>query len=389
VISLRCSANKPQAYQILHETLHPEIGVYYTEIAAMNRFIQLATTKGRFFRRVVIGIGSGSFLLLLFVFLPAFTLAPAPPAWVPEPLAFWGFDMRLLISRPLINFSSLAQAVRGETSVTYIDDGQQITIQSNGLTIVGDLYEADVSGSKPAVLLLHGSTPQGRKLGLYRLMSSKLAESGYIVLAIDLRGFGQSDNPSDVKDVDNFNFSADVAAALDYLKSLPEVNPERIFLVGHSFGGDVAVAAVATQAVSVEKLVLLGPGRRSLERGGEPDAPEFEYFRRRDMRYMWLPSAIPVEIFKSYRTTMPLENHLDYFAQPTHTPLLLLDGELESKEDQQFLQEIFSLVAGKKAYSTLAKADHHVNVANFGPLILYDMAPLNQLLQELETFFSG
>jgi pimeloyl-ACP methyl ester carboxylesterase len=354
----------------------------------MKRFSQSATTKTLTLKRGVFGISASGILLVLLVFLPAFTLAPSPPVWVPKPIALWGFDMRLLISRPLTNFSSFVQAVRGEPAIVYIYPAQQITFQSNGLSIVGDLYGADGSSNKPAVLLLHGSTPQGRKLGLYRLMSSELAEIGYIVLAIDLRGYGQSDNPTEVTDAEEFNFAEDVTAALAYLESLPDVIPNRLFLVGHSFGGDVALTAVATQAADVEKLVLIGPGRRFLERGGTPDAPEFDYFRRREMRYMWLPSPIPAAIFQEYRTTMPLENHLDYLSQPTHTPLLLLDGELESKEDQKFLQEIFFLAAGEKAYATLTKADHHVNVANFGPLLVYDKVALAQLMLELETFFA-
>jgi pimeloyl-ACP methyl ester carboxylesterase len=329
-----------------------------------------------------------SFLLMLLVFLPAIAFAPASPDWVPEPLALWGFDMRLLLSRPLINLSSMFQAVRGETALIFIDSAQEVTIQSNGLTIVGDLYGADDSGSKPAVLLLHGSTPQGRKLGLYRLIGSKLAEVGYIVLAIDLRGFGQSDKPSDVQDADNFNFLADVAQALAYLESLPEVSPNRLFLVGHSAGGDVAIAAVAKEYAIVKKLVLIGPGRRYMERGGTPDAPEFDYFRRGEMRFMGLPSAIPAHVYLAYRATLPLENHLHYLSQPTHPPLLLLDGELEGREDQQFLQEIFSLTAGNKKYVTLTNADHYANVSNFGPLVIYDKVTVDQLIQELNTFLS-
>jgi pimeloyl-ACP methyl ester carboxylesterase len=350
---------------------------------------QRSITKNHNIKKVVIVIGMVNLLLLLFVFFPAFSFAPSAPDWVPEPLALWGFDMRLFISRPLINLSSLIRAVGGETAFTYIDSARQITIQSEGLTIVGDLYGFDGSGSKPAILLIHGATPQGRKLGLYRLMGSELAEIGYIVLTIDLRGYGQSDNPIDVHNADNFNFAADVASALAYLESLPDVDKGQLFLVGHSAGGDVAISAVASQTVEVDKLVLLGPGRRYMERGGTPDAPEFDYFRRGDMRFMGLSYPIPANVYLEYRATLSLENHLNYLSQPTHTPLLLLDGELEGKEDQQFMHEIFALISGSKKYVTLTKSDHYVNVSNFGALIIYDRSTLNQLLLEIDTFLSN
>ena len=347
-----------------------------------------STTKKRTLKRGLVGISAVGILLLLVV-LPVFSLAPTPPNWAPEPVVLWGFDMRLLISRPLTNFSTLAQAVRGETAVASAPPAQQVSFQSHdGLTIVGDLYGTDGEGGKPGVLLLHGSTPQGRKLGLYRLMGGALADMGYVVLAIDLRGYGQSDDPPDVADPASFDFTADVTAGLNYLTGLPEVDPERLFLVGHSMGGDVAITAVAHQSANVEKLALIGPGRRFLERGGTPDTPEFDYFRRREMRYMRLPQAIPSDTFQAYRATLPLENHISFLAQPDHLPLLLLDGALESQEDQEFLQALFNMAGGETTYVTLARADHYVNAANFGRLIIYDAAAVGELLQELDTFFS-
>jgi pimeloyl-ACP methyl ester carboxylesterase len=347
-----------------------------------------STPKKRALKQGLIGIGAVAILLLLLVVLPAFALAPTPPDWAPEPVVLWGFDMRLLISRPLTNFSTLAQAVGGETAVAYAPPAQQVRFQSDdGLTIVGDLYQAAGGEGKPAILLLHGSTPQGRQLGLYRLMGERLAELGYVVLAIDLRGYGQSDDPPDVANPASFDFTADVAAGLEYLAGLPEVDPEQLFLVGHSMGGDVAITAVAHESANVEKLVLIGPGRRFLERGGTLDTPEFDYFRRREMRYMRLPQAISAETFQAYRATLPLENHIGFLAQPDHTPLLLLDGALESLEDQEFLRAIFNLAAGEKGYATLTDADHYVNVANFGRLLVYDETAVGDLLQELDTFF--
>ncbi|MBK8905309.1 MAG: alpha/beta fold hydrolase [Anaerolineaceae bacterium] len=348
---------------------------------------KLATQAKLVWQRPFIRRGSAAaVLLVLLVFVPAMTLAPVPPAWVPEPLALWALDTRLLIGRPLTTLASLAQAVQGETAVTFSRDGERVEFESDGLTIAGTLYGAEEAARKPAVLLLHGSTPQGRKLGLYRLMGSKLAEQGYVVLTIDQRGFGQSDNPPDVQDAASFDFVADVNAALAYLVAAPGVDPDEIYLVGHSFGGDVALTAVADGGALVEKLVLIGPGRHFLERGGTPGAPEFDYFRRREMRYMFLWRAIPEDVFIDYRTVLPLENHNDYLAQPSHVPLLLLDGALESSDDQRFLQDVYETAVGEKAYITLENADHYANTANFGPLIIYDETAVDQLIKGIDRF---
>ncbi len=331
--------------------------------------------------------GITAVILIIFVFLPAFIFAPVAPDWLPDPVQNWAFDSRLLIGRPITTISSLVQAVKGETAVSLHSAGAQIEFESDGLTIVGTLYGAESGDSKPAILLLHGSTPQGRKLGLYRLMGQKLAALGYVVLTIDQRGFGQSDNPPTVNDADSFDFVADVENGLDYLAGLPAVDGEQIFLIGHSFGGDVALTAVVANA-PVEKLIIIGPGRRFMERGGTPDAPEFDYFKRRQMRYMFLWQSIPDAVFLAYRTRLPLENQLDYFAQPEHTPILMIDGELESVADQAFLAQIYDGMAGEKAYTTLDDADHYANVANVGPLIVYDETAVSQLIDEIDTYLS-
>jgi pimeloyl-ACP methyl ester carboxylesterase len=247
-------------------------------------------------------------LFFLLVLLPAFTLAPVAPAWAPEAVQNWAFDARLLIGRPLTTATSLKSAVYGETRFHFADDEQYVTIPSGESLLAGTLYQPAVMTNlkNPAILLLHGSTPQGRKLGLYRLLGHRLAEQSYVVLKFDLRGFGESDDPPDVNEPESFNFVADVEAAATYLSQLPGVDPEQLYLIGHSFGGDVAITAVA-EGAPFQKLVLIGPGRRFIERGGSLDAPELDYFRRRDMRYQDLSEPIPAAVYLSYRATLSLE----------------------------------------------------------------------------------
>ncbi|MCA9928682.1 MAG: alpha/beta fold hydrolase, partial [Anaerolineales bacterium] len=341
---------------------------------SMNMAAKVPLSVQRFLKRPFIKWGGiAGVFFFLFGLLPAFTLAPVSPEWAPAPLRNWAYDVRLLIGRPITTLSSLQSAVAGETAVTLALHETVITYESDDLTITGTLYDAitDESVRQPAILLLHGSTPQGRKLGIYRMMGRELAALGYVVLTIDQRGFGQSDNPPDIRDADSFDFVTDAQNGLSYLESLPDVNTEALFLVGHSFGGDVAVSTAVIDN-RIAKLVLIGPGRRYMERGGTPDAPEYGYFKRRQMRYMFLWRAIPDDVFQTYRMVLPLESHLDYFARLDHVPVLLVDGALESDADKDFLQTIFDDMQGEKVYRTLAHADHYANVANVGPLIVYD-----------------
>ena len=329
-----------------------------------------------------------SVVFFLLVLLPAFTLAPIAPEWAPALLANWAFDARLAVGRPMTTASSLVQAVKSEPAVTFQRTGQRIAFQSQGLTLVGTVYgTGDTAIAKPGILLLHGSTPQGRKLGMYRILGERLAEKGYVVLAIDQRGFGESDDPPDVRRPESFDFVTDVKNGITYLTSMAGVDPDRIYVVGHSFGGDVAMTAAAEED-RIRRLVVIGPGRRFMERGGTKEAPEMPYFKRREMRYMWLRQPIPTDVYLQYRTKLPIESHIDYFSEAAHVPVLLIDGELEAEEDSEFLQRAYGAMAGEKAYVTLPGADHYANVANLGPLIVYDEQVVQELVQVIDLYLS-
>ncbi len=325
-------------------------------------------------------------IVLSITLLPALTLAPIAPDWTPLPLKNWAYDMRLKIGRPILTLTSLANAAKGEPTLDYITEYKKVKFESDDLILSGSLYgTSDPGKNKSGVLLVHGSTPQGSNLGIYRLLGKKLAALGYIVLSVDLRGYGQSEDPKNINDATSFTFARDVYNSITYLTSVSQIDKENIYVIGHSFGADTVISAVKNDN-RVNKMILIGPGRRFLERGGNTKLPEFEYFKRRDMQYMKLSEPIPDEVFIQYRMHLPLENHMEYFSSSGHIPTMLIDGELESREDKEFLKKVYNSMAGQKAYLTIPNADHYSNIANFGNLIIYDETAVNKLIQETHSF---
>lgn len=83
-----------------------------------------------------------------------------------------------------------------------------------------------------------------------------LLDAGYRVHAVDLRGHGGSDRPSEGYDIDSL--AADVVAFLD------AAGIARAGLVGHSLGTLVARRVAEVAPHRVERLVLIGSGRAPL-----------------------------------------------------------------------------------------------------------------------------
>ena len=127
----------------------------------------------------------------------------------------------------------------------------------------GTLTIPETGGPFPAVILITGSGPQNRNEELmghkpFLVLADYLTRRGIAVLRCDDRGFGKSTGKfSTATTVD---FTTDVSAEIDFLKTQKEIDTTKIGLAGHSEGGLIA-PMVASERKDVAFLVLLaGPG---------------------------------------------------------------------------------------------------------------------------------
>lgn len=336
-------------------------------------------------RRRLLGAGLVIAACLFLAVLPAFVFGRTPPDWVPVPVQNWAFDVRLMIASPAKKVLSISYGSYKDDRVYVGREGTDVTFESEGLTLAGTLYRPQADGLHPGIVLLHGSTPEGRKLGLYRILGNRLAERGYVVLSMDRRGYGDSDDPPKIDSLEDFAPVDDFVNAVDYLLSLDTVDPERLYTIGHSEGADLALTGGIHDS-RILKIVAIGPSRRVHERMGAENDPEWDYFQRRSMRYMELSQPIPSEVALEARMQLPLENHIDYFSDPGHKPLLLIDGMLESEADRVFLEELCETISEPRKCSTLTDANHYANTANFGSIIIFDEQVVGQLVEEIDAW---
>jgi dienelactone hydrolase len=111
------------------------------------------------------------------------------------------------------------------------------------VTLAGTLSVPRSPGPHPAIVLVGGSGPQDRDESLrpvsaikpLALLADALARTGLTVLRYDDRGVAASTGDHAAASLDDF--TADLAAALAWLRDRPEADPDRVGVLGHSEGG--------------------------------------------------------------------------------------------------------------------------------------------------------
>ncbi len=129
-------------------------------------------------------------------------------------------------------------------------EGQVVRYQSfDGLEIPAVYYQplqASADNPAPALVWVHGG-PGGQSRLNYFALVQYLVNHGYAVLAVNNRGssgYGKEFNHLDDKNHGDKDLK-DCIAGKDYLVSTGVIDPERIGIIGGSYGGYMVMAALA------------------------------------------------------------------------------------------------------------------------------------------------
>ena len=165
-----------------------------------------------------------------------------------------------------------------------------VTIYSDGTKMTGDLYlppRMQKTDKRPAVVFCAGTA--GTRRGTPTQLAPPFLEAGFVFLAFDYRGWGDSDGkllpvePLPKPDprgevtvkvrvvrwqMDFADQVQDIRAAISFLAGEPCVDPDRIGIIGTSYGGGL-VTWVASVDPRVRCVVAQVPGM-----GGRPPALE-------------------------------------------------------------------------------------------------------------------
>jgi dienelactone hydrolase len=150
---------------------------------------------------------------------------------------------------------------------------ENVTVpQPAGFTLGGTLTKPkNGSGRFPAVITITGSGQQDRDefipfaggIRLYRELADTLSRRGIAVLRLDDRGLGES--RGDFSKATTADFADDIRAAVAYLRTRPDIDPNRIALAGHSEGGIMAPMIAATDPKIRAIVILAGTSEKGIE----------------------------------------------------------------------------------------------------------------------------
>lgn len=156
-----------------------------------------------------------------------------------------------------------------------------VTIYSDGIKMQGDLYFPagfKKEDKRPAVIFCNGTG--GTRKGTPTKLATHFVMAGYVFLAFDYRGWGDSDGklmplealpkPGDKGEVtvkarvarwqmSYADQTEDIRAAVSYVAGEPGVDPEKIGIMGSSYGGGL-VTWVAGNDPRVKCVVAQVPG---------------------------------------------------------------------------------------------------------------------------------
>lgn len=103
------------------------------------------------------------------------------------------------------------------------------------------LYRPREAEARPIVVMAHGlGAVRAARLDAF---AERFAEAGYLCLVFDYRGFGGSSGPRGLLDIGRQE--QDWRAAVDYARSVPGADPERVVVWGTSFSGGHAITTAA------------------------------------------------------------------------------------------------------------------------------------------------
>ena len=208
----------------------------------------------------------------------------------------------------------------------------ETTIQSRGVAVPVSYVTPVITGNErlPLVLMAHGHGGSRHEGGGYQLAAQAMAKHGIASIRVDFPGCGDSTESFTNNNLSNMLL--DLQAAREYAASQPEIDSDRVGLLGYSMGGRL-VALLAEMDSSYKVMAAWAPaitdGAQSmLDPLGGPDAYNMLKERARTTGMAEYTTRWGTKLQLGYRWFTDLEETKPLESLATFEgPLLILYGD--------------------------------------------------------------
>ncbi len=250
---------------------------------------------------------------------------------------------------------------------------------------------------KPAVVLLHSSLSSKQQWnGLVRMFSPN-----FRVITVDLYGYGERRMPASQA---NFSLATEIEAVMALIDD--EIGDEAFHLVGHSYGGAIALRLAATHATRIRSLSVYEPVAFGLLEDGEQGRYDVSKLTAAMLRAMDADRTEATRLFIDYWNgpgafaRLPEHVKSDFIDRIPKVPLdfqALFGDTLQLSEVAAFDFPVCLMAGLRSPVSTLRiiesltlalpKADcHFIDAGHMGPLTHADT--VNPVIADFVAFAS-
>jgi dienelactone hydrolase len=208
----------------------------------------------------------------------------------------------------------------------------ELVVTSGNIKLPATLVVPEGKGPFPAVVLVHGSGPNDRDEAVganapFRDLAEGLAKHGIASLRYVKRTRQYPQSPIiTVKE----EVIDDALNAVALLRSQPGIDPERVYVLGHSLGAYLAPRIAEADATIAGIVMLAGNVRPILDLARD----QLQYLNAPPDRLEQLKTSAPASYWEDLKSYDPVEA-----ARKLETPILILQGE----RDYQVTMKEFEL----------------------------------------------